>query len=157
VDLPGQQFNKTGKQAFFSLISSKLFYMKRIITAILLITLLTTGCTKKADSVTAKDNNAPIVRILGPSAIQHFKTGDPLCVTATAFDEGVLSRVSVKILKDGLGTVMYQQDFTVNDVTFQLYHKIIVPSGISGNCSLVVEATDTFGNKGAVAIGFSAN
>jgi hypothetical protein len=157
VDLQLQQFNKVVGCAFFSIILYKAFDMKRIITAILLVTLLTTGCSKKADSVAAKDNNAPIVRILVPTNIQHFKTGDPLCVTATAFDEGVVSRVSLKILQDGLGTVMYQQDYTVNDVTFQLYHKIIVPSGISGNCSLVVEAIDTFGNRGTASIGFSSN
>ncbi len=131
--------------------------MKRIIYSILLVALLTAGCSKSSDAVTAKDSNAPIVRILGPSSIQYFKTGDPLCVTATAFDDGVVSRVSVKILKDGTGTVLYQQDFSVNDVTFRLDHKIIVPSSISGNCSLLVEATDTFGNRGAATIGFSSN
>jgi hypothetical protein len=131
--------------------------MKQIITTLLLVALLSTGCKKNSDALNTKDNNAPIVRILGPLSIQHFNTGDPLCVTATAFDEGVISRVSVKILKDGLGTVMYQQDFTVNELTFQLYHKIIVPSSMSGNCSLVVEATDTFGNRGAATIGFSSN
>jgi hypothetical protein len=131
--------------------------MKQIITTISLVALLSTGCTKNSDAISAKDSKAPIVRILVPSNLQHFKTGDPLCVTATAFDEGVVSRVSLKILQDGLGTVMYQQDYTVNDVTFQLYHKIIVPSGITGTCNLVVEATDTFGNRGSIAIGFSAN
>jgi hypothetical protein len=131
--------------------------MKQIITIVLLVALLSAGCTKKSDSISTKDNNAPIVRILGPLSVQNFKTGDPLCVTATAFDEGVLSRVSVKILKDGLGTVMYQQDFAVNNVTFEFFHKIIVPSSISGNCSLLVEATDTFGNRGTATIGFSSN
>jgi hypothetical protein len=131
--------------------------MKQIITTVLLIAVLSTGCKKNTDTIRAKDNNAPIVRILGPVSIQHFNTGDPLCVTATAFDEGVVSRVSVKILKDGTGATLYQQEFAVNDVTFQLYHKIIVPAAISGNCSLLVEATDTFGNRGTATIGFSSN
>jgi hypothetical protein len=131
--------------------------MKQIITALLLVALLSTGCKKNSAAISTKDNNAPVVRILGPASIQHFKTGDPLCVIATAFDEGVVRRVSVKILKDGMGTVMHQEDFTVNDVTFQLYHKIIVPSNITGNCSLLVEATDTFGNRGSATIGFSSN
>jgi hypothetical protein len=131
--------------------------MKQIFTTLLLVALLSSGCKKNSDALNTKDNNAPVVRILGPLSIQHFNTGDPLCVTATAFDEGVVSRVSVKILKNGSGAVLYQEDFTVNDMTFQLYHKIIVPSTISGNCSLLIEATDTFGNRGTATTGFSAN
>jgi hypothetical protein len=118
---------------------------------------LLAGCSKKNDTVAAKDTAAPTIKILGPGALQYYKTGDPLCLTATIFDEGVISYATVKIVKDGQAAPLLQYDYKVNDRTFELDKKIIVPATFTGNCSLVIEAADTFGNKGMAAVGFSSN
>jgi hypothetical protein len=118
---------------------------------------LLAGCSKKNDTVAVKDTAAPTIKILGPGALQHYKTGDPLCLTATIFDEGVISYATVKIVKDGQATPLLQYDYKVNDRIFELNNKIIVPNTFAGNCSLVIEAADTFGNKGMAAVGFSSN
>jgi hypothetical protein len=154
------QFNCSTRQTNQILccyIYKKIHHMKKFCTAVMLVVVLTTGCSKQSDDIIAKDTGAPIVKILGPSSLQYYKTGDPLCVVATAFDKGVVSRVSLKILKDGTGSVMHQEEFSVNEVSFKLDHKIILPSTITGNCSLLIEATDTFGNRGTATTGFSAN
>jgi hypothetical protein len=150
-------FNKANNLLNTVLNSQKIYNMKKLFTILMLVALLSAGCSKQSDSVAAKDTEAPIVKILGPSSLQNYKTGDPLCVVATAFDKGVVSRVTIKILKDGTGNVMHQEEFSVNDVSFKLDHKIIVPATMSGNFSLLIEATDTFGNRGSANIGFSSN
>jgi hypothetical protein len=131
--------------------------MKKIITALLLVTILTTSCSEKEDAISSKDTVAPVVRILESAPIQQFNTSDPLCITAKAFDEGVISTVSIKIVKAGVFAPLLQYDYNVNDRSFEVYKKIIIPSSFTGNCSLLLEATDTFGNKASVSKNFSAN
>jgi hypothetical protein len=136
-------------------LTSKTAEMKTLLLSSLIV--LTIACSKPGTTAPI-DDAAPVVKIIAPVVSEYYKTGDPLCFKGNVLASKQLEIVRLKLYSqaDGASPCM-EFEYRTSERSFELEKKIIVPSSLSGNCSIQFEAVDINGNVSKAVLGFSSN